>query len=74
MDDRQIIEGLKPICQCNGIKRRTFLKHIDAGIDTLKGLQDATGAGSGSCRGKRCTSRIRDLLKSLRSGRAGSRL
>lgn len=65
MDDQQIIEGLKPICRCNGINRRTILKHIDAGIDTLRALQDVTGAGSGSCRGKQCTSHIIDLLQSL---------
>jgi NAD(P)H-nitrite reductase large subunit len=72
VDNRQIIKGLKPICQCNGINRRTLLRYISAGIDTLKGLQDATGAGSGSCRGKRCTPRIRELLKSLGIGGAGS--
>jgi NAD(P)H-nitrite reductase large subunit len=74
MDDRKIIEGLKPVCRCNGINRRTLLKHIDAGVHTLKGLQEATGAGSGSCRGKGCTARILDLLKSLGSAKSGSRL
>ncbi|MGD9009994.1 MAG: (2Fe-2S)-binding protein [Desulfobacteraceae bacterium] len=65
MDDQQIIAGLKPICRCNGINRRTLLKHIDAGINTLRALQEITGAGSGSCRGKQCTARIIDLLQSF---------
>ncbi len=66
MDQKEIIEGLKPICLCKGIKKKVFLKHIAAGIRTLEGLRKATGAGSGSCGGKRCTPRILDLIKEVR--------
>jgi NAD(P)H-nitrite reductase large subunit len=64
VNEQQIIDGLKPICKCKGIKKSTFLKHIRAGIRTVEGLKKATGAGSGSCKGKQCTERIADLLKS----------
>lgn len=62
--NEDIIDGLKPICQCKGIRKSVFLKHIKAGLRTVEELKKATGAGSGSCKGKRCTLRIIELLKS----------
>jgi NAD(P)H-nitrite reductase large subunit len=62
--NEDIIDGLKPICQCKGIRKSVFLKHIKAGLRTAEELKKATGAGSGSCKGKRCTPRIIELLKS----------
>ena len=62
MKEHDIIEGLKPICKCKGIKKSVFLKHIKAGLRTVEALQKATGAGTGSCKGKHCRSRIEDLI------------
>ncbi|MDH4163477.1 MAG: (2Fe-2S)-binding protein [Nitrospirota bacterium] len=70
MSDQEIIEGLKPVCLCKGIRKSVFLKHIRAGIRTVDGLRKATGAGSGSCGGKRCKERIEELLREL-SGTGG---
>jgi NAD(P)H-nitrite reductase large subunit len=64
MKEKQIIEGLKPICLCKGIKKSVFLKHIKAGLSSVEALKKATSAGSGSCKGKRCTPRISEMLKS----------
>jgi len=61
--EEEILEGLKPICLCKGIRKSVFLKHVAAGTTTLEGLRKATGAGSGSCGGKRCTPRILELLE-----------
>jgi NAD(P)H-nitrite reductase large subunit len=66
MKEQQIIDGLKPICLCKGVKKSVFLKHIKAGLMTVEQLKKATGAGSGSCKGKRCTPRIIELLTSRR--------
>lgn len=62
--EEQIIDGLKPICLCKGIKKSVFLNHIKAGLRTVEELKNATGAGRGSCKGKRCTPRIIELLDS----------
>ncbi|HSB34924.1 MAG TPA: (2Fe-2S)-binding protein [Nitrospirota bacterium] len=62
--NEDIIDGLKPICQCKGIRKSVFLKHIKAGLRTVEELEKVTGAGSGSCKGNRCTPRIIELLKS----------
>jgi len=68
MNEQEIIEGLKPICLCKGIKKKVFLKHIAEGKTTLEQLRRATGAGGGPCGGKRCTPRILNLLEE-RQGR-----
>ena len=64
MDEQSIIEGLKPICQCKGIKKKILLQHIASGIQTVEALKHISGAGSGSCEGKKCTPRIEALLAS----------
>jgi NAD(P)H-nitrite reductase large subunit len=66
MKEQQIIDGLNPICQCKGLRKSVFLKHIKAGLKTVEELKKATGAGTGSCKGKRCTARIDEMLKSAR--------
>lgn len=63
-NEERIIDGLKPICLCKGIKKRAFLDHIKAGLRTVEELKKATKAGTGSCKGKRCTPRIIELLES----------
>jgi len=61
--NQEIIDGLKPVCQCKGIRKSVFLKHIKAGLKTVNELQKATGAGSGSCKGKRCTPKIAEMIR-----------
>ncbi len=61
--EQEIIEGLKPVCICKGIKKRVFLEKIRSGCTTVEELRKATGAGSGSCKGERCTPRIEELLR-----------
>jgi len=65
MNEAEIIEGLKVVCICKGIRRRTFLNLVAAGTRTLPELQKATGAGSGPCGGRRCTPRLQELLAGL---------
>lgn len=63
MSDRSdIVDNIKVVCQCNSIKKGTFKKLIGEGLDSLPGLQKATGAGSGECGGKRCTPRLSQML------------
>ncbi len=66
MKEREIIDGLKVICKCRNIRKSVFLKHIKAGMTTMEALKKATGAGTGSCKGKTCTPRIEALLKEMK--------
>jgi len=63
MKEQEIIEGLKTVCKCKGIRKSVFVKLIHGGITTVEELQKATGAGTGSCKGKHCTPRIVELIK-----------
>ena len=65
--EQEIIDGLKPICLCKGIRKSAFQKHIKAGLKTVDELKKATGAGTGSCKGERCTPRIQELLQENRT-------
>ena len=47
-----------------GVKKSVFLKHMKTGLRTVEALQKATGAGTGSCKGKHCTERIKELIRS----------
>lgn len=61
----EIIDNLKIICQCKGIKKGRFKKLIAEGVRSAAGLRSATGAGSGSCGGKRCGPRIEALIEQM---------
>lgn len=65
----EIIDNLKIICQCKGIKKGGFKKLIADGVRSAPGLRSATGAGSGSCGGKRCGPRIDAMISGMAQGR-----
>lgn len=71
MNQEEILDGLKPVCLCKGIRKKAFLRHIAEGKTTLEALRRATGAGSGPCGGRRCTPRILELLAATGHGAAG---
>ncbi len=62
MDEQEIIDGLKTICICKGIKKKIFKGLIAEGKTSIEELRKATGAGSGPCGGKRCTPKLNEML------------
>ena len=62
MDEQEIIDGLKTICICKGIKKKIFKELIAEGKTSIEELRKATGAGSGPCGGRRCTPRLNEML------------
>lgn len=60
-----MLDKLTMVCICKGISRAAIKKAITGGANTVEKVQAATGAGSGSCSGKRCTPKINDLLTEL---------
>ena len=64
---RTLLEGMKVVCICKGIKKSVFWKVLDAGVRTKEEVNHLTGSGSGGCQGRRCgpriTAMLRDLLK-----------
>lgn len=61
--NQDILDKLTKVCLCKAINRASIKKAIAGGADTLVKVQRATGAGSGSCGGKRCGPKILSLLE-----------
>jgi bacterioferritin-associated ferredoxin len=61
----EIIDKLTKTCICKGISRASIKKTIHNGAKTVKEVQQQTGAGTGSCCGRRCTPKIEELLKEV---------
>jgi len=62
---RTLLEGMKVVCICKGIKKSVFWKVLDAGVRTKEEINCLTGSGSGGCRGRRCGPRIIEMLRDL---------
>ncbi|MDF2951687.1 MAG: NAD(P)H-nitrite reductase [Anaerocolumna sp.] len=62
----EIIDKMTKVCICKSISRATMKKVIQNGATTLSEVQKATGAGSGSCHGRRCSVKINALLEELK--------
>lgn len=69
MDDAdkkvEIMDKMTKVCICKSISRLTIKNTIRNGAKTLEEVQKATGAGSGSCKGRRCTHKILQLLEEM---------
>ena len=61
--NNEIMDKLTKVCLCKAIPRSTIKKAIQNGARTVEEVQKATGAGSGGCKGHRCTPKIEELLK-----------
>lgn len=53
------------ICLCKKISRAKMVKAYDEGARTVNRIKYKTGAGSGACKGRRCTPKIGKLLEEL---------
>jgi bacterioferritin-associated ferredoxin len=62
---RTVLEGMKVVCICKGIKQRVFWKALDSGMRTQEEINRFTGSGSGGCQGRRCGPRIAEMLRRL---------
>jgi bacterioferritin-associated ferredoxin len=62
-ETRTLLEGMKVVCICKGIKKRVFWKALDDGAQTKDDINRVTGSGSGGCQGRRCGPRILDMLR-----------
>jgi bacterioferritin-associated ferredoxin len=62
---RTVLEGMKVVCICKGIKQRVFWKALDSGMRTKEEVNRFTGSGSGGCQGRRCGPRIAEMLRRL---------
>ena len=59
----QVLDKLTKICLCKVIPKSTIKKAIHNGARTLEEVQKVTGAGTGGCKGHRCTPMIEEILR-----------
>lgn len=64
----EILDKLTKVCICKAIPRSKMKEVIRGGADTLEKVRAATGAGSGGCKGQRCTPKIIQLLEDYKNG------
>jgi bacterioferritin-associated ferredoxin len=64
-EPRTLLEGMKVVCICKGIKKSVFWKVLDTGVRTKEEINRLTGSGSGGCQGRRCGPRILEMLRNL---------
>jgi|SRR5437588_6272855 len=64
-EPRTLLEGMKVVCICKGIKKSVFWKVLDTGVRTKEEVNRFTGSGSGGCEGRRCGPRILEMLRNL---------
>ncbi len=60
--DERLRARLQPGCICRGIRLIRILEAIEAGAESFEEIARQTGIGRGSCRGRRCGRRVRELL------------
>lgn len=69
IDEQAIKDRLTKTCPCRVVTRAAIKEAIANGADTLDKIRRATGAMSGSCRGRRCQSSIEELLETYERDR-----
>ncbi len=65
MDDSKksdIMDKMTKVCICKGISRASIKKAIREGALTVDEVNKITGAGGGSCEGRRCREKILMLI------------
>ena len=58
-----ILDKLTKTCTCKLITRAKIKEAIKNGSTSLEEVQKATGSGSGPCKGRNCSPRIKELLE-----------
>lgn len=62
--NQEILDKLTKVCICKAISRAKIKNAIKEGAKTVEEINKVTGSGSCGCKGKRCSHKIEQLLKS----------
>ena len=58
-----VLDKLTKTCRCRVISRAKIKEAIRNGAATFEEVKEATGAGTGSCKGAGCSYTINELIK-----------
>ncbi|MBF0274667.1 MAG: (2Fe-2S)-binding protein [Nitrospinae bacterium] len=66
IDNHEIIKArYKPGCICKGIKLHKILEAVAAGCRSFEEIKSKTNIGNGSCQGRRCGAKVKEILDNL---------
>lgn len=54
---------MENICLCKKITEEEIVKAVKNGAKSFEEVQEATGAGTGGCRGARCKAKILEIIE-----------
>lgn len=60
--NQEILDKITKVCVCKSISRLKIEEAIKSGAKTVEEVKKITGAGTGSCKGCRCISKIQMLI------------
>lgn len=60
--NQDVLDKLTKVCICKAIPRSKIKAAIKSGAKNVAEVQKITGAGSGNCKGNRCTPKIQALI------------
>lgn len=63
--NEKIKDKLTKVCLCKAISRGSIKNAINSGATSVEEVKKITGAGTGSCNGKRCGHKIQALIDQL---------
>lgn len=63
--NKSILDKITKTCVCKSITREKIKDAIFNGASTYEEVKKVTGAGTGCCKGKKCSEKINDLIKEL---------
>lgn len=63
IDEQAIKDRLTKTCPCRVVTRAAIKEAIANGADTIEKVRAITGATAGSCSGRRCRSKIEELIE-----------
>lgn len=58
-----VLDKFTKVCPCRVVTRAAIKKAISEGATTVDEVSKATGACSGSCKGRRCKDKVKELIK-----------
>lgn len=64
----EILDKLTKTCLCKQIKRAKIKDLIRKGARSFQEIHEATGAGTGACKGQRCIPKVEALIEEYEDG------
>lgn len=59
---QKVMDKMTKVCTCRAISRASIKEAVNNGAHTVEEVSKVTGACLGSCKGRKCKSKIEELI------------